>query len=337
MPSSLLSILRSSASTDLPYTKSGGSNTNTKLNFMAKINPGCECLECEVLSVHKKRRTIREQVTRINSEGSRRQRDVLVVEEPLTVLWQALEGAPERLSATMRTPGHDNELTAGLLFSEGLIQARHELDQITACVGGGVNQFNRLKAILRLSREQCESRLDHRPSQTMPQSACGLCSVEELGDPEQLVEWAARWDPGPNRCQPESDLLHKALNHLEKECPVFSATGASHACIMVSPEGALLVASEDVGRHNACDKAVGTLLLRSKGDRPFALPEGTGILFSSRLSFELAAKAVRAGAAWIASVGAPTHLAVRLAQKCSLPTLGFTSRERHNIYVAPKS
>lgn len=271
-------------------------------------------------------------MTRVERDSSRQLRDLLVVEEPLTVLWQARDGQPQRLSATMRTPGHDNELTAGLLFSEGLLRGRSELDQISACVGGGVNQFNRLKALLRLSLVECEGRLEHRPSQSLPQSACGLCSVEELGDPDQLVAWAAQFRRPNDTLVPTDELLQQALGYLESECPVFSATGASHACLLVGPKGELLIACEDVGRHNACDKAVGALLLQSKGDSPFTLPPGTGVLFSSRLSFELAAKAVRAGAAWMASVGAPTHLAVSLARKCQLPTLGFLSADRHNIY-----
>jgi FdhD protein len=258
-----------------------------------------------------------------------------VVEEPLTILWQAEDGPSQRLSATMRTPGEDNELAAGLLFSEGLLRHRGEVEVLSFCVSGAPNELNRLRAKLRLSQAEANSRLAHRPSAALPQSACGLCGFDELSNPKALLKWAASARPSQTAAfEPETTLLHQALDHLAAQAPTFAATGASHAVVLVSSDGTLLAAAEDVGRHNACDKAIGAMLLAnpSRSDT-FALPAGTGVLFSSRLSFELAAKAVRAGAAWIASVGAPTHLAIELARECRLPTVGFLTRQRHNLYV----
>lgn len=283
--------------------------------------------------VQKKRRTVKRKVTKVQGSRSEARRDLLVVEEPLTILWQAKDSKPQRFAATMRTPGQDNELTAGLLFSEGLLRSKTELELISYCTGGGPNELNRLKAQLRLDAVTCQARLVHRPSQALPQSACGLCSNEELGDPAQLLEWAAGHLPsGHQSLSPTQSLLHQALDRLEGQCEVFAATGASHGCVILDCRGELLQAAEDVGRHNACDKAIGSLLLSGNADQPFRLDEGSGILFSSRLSFELAAKAVRAGAAWMASVGAPTHLAVELAQRCEIPLMGFLTKSRHNVY-----
>lgn len=282
----------------------------------------------------KKRKTVRLSVEKVSSLGSKRARDLLVVEEPLSLHWQGNDGSAQRLAATMRTPGEDNELAAGILFSEGLLRHRRELDRLTFCTSGAPNELNRLRAVMRFSNQQGEARLAHRPSSVLPQSACGLCGYEELANPKALVKWAAQQGPGEvPTLSPSAELLRQALDHLHSQAPIFAATGASHAVVLVDPSGHLLAAGEDVGRHNACDKAIGRLLLQDKNEALFRLPEGSGVMFSSRLSFELAAKAVRAGAAWIGSVGAPTHLAVELAQVCRLPTVGFCSHERYNRYV----
>lgn len=289
--------------------------------------------------MHKKRRIARFPVVRHEDDRTIRKRDDLVVEEPLTILWQAQDHSPQRLSATMRTPGLDNELAAGLLFSEGLVRSRREIEVLSFCSGGGVNELNRLVARLRLTNVEAESRLAHRPSAALPQSACGLCAFDELASPKALLAWAEATRPeGVETLQPDRALLEKGLKLLATEAPLFSKTGASHACIVMGPDGHLWSAAEDVGRHNACDKAVGLLLLSGLKEKgPFRLPEQVGMLFSSRLSFELAVKAVRAGAAWIGSVGAPTHLAVELAQRCGLPLLGFCSKTRFNVYVGASS
>lgn len=282
----------------------------------------------------KKRKTVRLKVSKITPDSQRRERDLVVVEEPLTVLWQGTDGPVERLSATMRTPGEDNELAAGLLFSEGLLQDPGELEVLSFCASGGPNELNRLRAVLRLSHAQGRARLAHRPSASLPQSACGLCSVDELSNPKVLLDWASAQRPANvGTLSPSTELIRRSLELLQHESPVFVATGGSHAVVLVSLEGKLLSSAEDVGRHNACDKAIGKLFLNGQRGQRFVLPEGTGILFSSRLSFELAAKAVRAGAAWMASMGAPTHLAVELAQRLNLPTVGFCSQQRHNRYV----
>lgn len=285
--------------------------------------------------MQKRRRTARVEVLKLHGEAKRKTRDNLVVEEPLTILWQALDGPGQRLLATMRTPGEDNELAAGLLFSEGLLRHKRELEVLSFCASGGPNELNRLMARLRLSLEEVQRRLAHRPSGGLPQSACGLCAFDELSNPKALLAWAASAHPSTgSHFSPDRRLLDQALAHLQEKSPVFAITGATHAVLALGPDGALLGAAEDVGRHNACDKVIGSLLLAARPtEETFRLPDGTGLLFSSRLSFELAAKAVRAGAAWMASLGAPTQLAIELARATGMPTAGFLSAERHNVYV----
>jgi len=280
--------------------------------------------------MYKKRQTFRRSVVRVEGGAEKKKGDKLVAEEPFTVWWFSQDGKSERLASTMRTPGHDLELAAGMLFSENVLTGKADLKTLSFCTGGGVNDLNRVTAELRLPSHVVADRLGHRPSSALPQSACGMCGLDDLSSPSSLVEWASRRYRG-TPVAATSELLGEALEKLNSKCPLFSVTGASHAVIVVDGEGEIASLGEDVGRHNACDKAMGRLLLEGAG--PFQLPAGAGVLFSSRLSFELAAKAVAAGAGWIAAVGAPTHLAVELAQTVGLPLYGFLSHQRYNRYT----
>ncbi|MFA5506526.1 MAG: formate dehydrogenase accessory sulfurtransferase FdhD [Vulcanimicrobiota bacterium] len=282
--------------------------------------------------MEKKRAVFKRSVRKICEDSPVRWvKDSLVAEEPFTLVWQSSDGRSERLASTMRTPGDDLSLAAGLLFSEGVLLARSELHTLSFCGGGTANELNRLKAHLRLDADTIRGRLQHRPSASLPQSACGLCAMDDLSSPQTLLEWAgSRYRGKP--VVPNSALLRAGLQRLQTGAPLFSRTGASHATVLVGPEESFSV-HEDVGRHNACDKAIGSVLLLEGEDKPFQLTAGTGVLVSSRLSFELAQKALAAGAAWMASVGAPTHLAVELAERCQVPVFGFLSDRRFNRYV----
>ena len=283
--------------------------------------------------MEKKRAVFKRSVRKFSDHSpTRRIKDTLVAEEPFTVVWRSSDGESERLASTMRTPGNDLELAAGMLFAEGVLISKRELHQPSFCAGGAANELNRLKAELRIPGTTVRSRLGHRPSASLPQSACGLCAVDDLSSPEALLKWAAgRFRATPAAPKPEQ--LRDALEHLQSSCPLFAATGASHASVIIGSEGDALAAFEDVGRHNACDKAIGSLLLQQSDDSDFQLPAGSGLLVSSRFSFELAQKAVSAGVAWMASVGAPTHIAVELAERCGVPMYGFLTHERFNQYV----
>lgn len=282
--------------------------------------------------MEKKRATFRRPVRRWESGQSiRRLTDTLVAEEPLTLVWQSSDGNSERLTSTMRTPGDDLALAAGILLSEGALRAKHELHTLSFCAGGGVNELNRLKAELRMPATQVRARLSHRPSGSLPQSACGLCSTDSLSNPQALLAWAGeRYRGAPS--MPEPELLKRSHQLLNECCPLFAATGASHAGLLVGGDGSLLSWGEDVGRHNACDKAIGRLFLEHTGE-VFLVPPSAGLFVSSRLSFELAAKGLAAGVAWLASVGAPTHLAVELAASKGVPLFGFVSQNRFNRYT----
>lgn len=283
--------------------------------------------------MEKKRAVFKRSVRKFSDDSTvRRTKDTLVAEEPFTLVWRSSDGESERLASTMRTPGNDLELAAGMLFAEGVLVSKRELHLLSFCAGGAANELNRLKAELRIPAATVRKRLGHRPSASLPQSACGLCSVDDLSNPETLLSWASgRFRASPSEPKPEQ--LRQALEHLQSSCPVFAATGASHASVIVDSEGKAVAVFEDVGRHNACDKAIGSLLLQQTDESDFQLPGGSGLLVSSRFSFELAHKAVSAGVSWMASVGAPTHIAVELAARCGVPMYGFLSRRRFNQYV----
>lgn len=266
--------------------------------------------------------------------NSRRCRDWLVLEEPFTLMYRTSDGLVSNFGSTMRTPGEDLELSWGMMFSEGLVRCRVELNRMSFCSGGGPNELNRLVAELRLSQQDCATRLQHRPAHGLPQSACGLCGSEELQSRENLLNWALRQRPTTVEPSPlDGSLLAEMSERLKSQMPLFARTGASHGCLIVDPEFKTLSSAEDVGRHNACDKAIGKLIMQSqKADIPFSLPPGSGLFLSSRLSFELAAKALRVGASWVGSVGAPTELAAELLQRANIEAFGFVSETRYNRY-----
>lgn len=193
--------------------------------------------------MHKKRKTVRLSISKITDEVNKRQRDLLVVEEPLTILWQGADGPVERLAATMRTPGEDNELAAGLLFSEGLVQHPRELEFLSFCASGGPNELNRLRATLRLSHAEAKLRLAHRPSSGTPQSACGLCSFDELSNPKALVSWAiSQKAEGVEPLVPTRQLLDRGLDLLTSEAPVFAATAQAIRCLSSTHKGSCCLA-----------------------------------------------------------------------------------------------
>ncbi len=281
--------------------------------------------------MEKKRAVFRHSIRRhAVGENPKRLKDTLIAEEPFSLIWQSADGRRERLTSTMRTPGDDLSLAAGMLFGEGIIEGKHELKGMSFCGGGAANELNRLVAEVRLSTVEVEQRLRARPSASVPQSACGMCALDELPSPEALLKWAAERYRGAPQPVPDSVLM-AGLKVMRESAPLFAETGASHACVVMSAGGLPLSVAEDVGRHNASDKAVGRMLLDTF--EAFQLPKGSGLIFSSRLSFELMSKACAAGVAWVASVGAPTYPAVDLAGRCGIPLYGFLSQERFNSYT----
>jgi FdhD protein len=229
------------------------------------------------------------------------ERDEVAVEEPLEI---RVDGVA--LTVTMRTPGNDDELALGFLYGEGLIDRLHEAG---------------------LTEDMAANTIDVRgPLQRDPgarrfytTSSCGVCGKGSL---EEVAVHAPRLPEGPRI---DRDLLASLPDRLRQ--PAFARTGGMHATGLFNATGELLLAREDVGRHNAMDKVVGRAL------RDGLLPLHEQILcVSGRLSFELVQKAAVAGAPVLVGVGAPTSLAVALAADRGMTLAGFARGDHVNVY-----
>jgi FdhD protein len=228
--------------------------------------------------------------------------DRVAVEEPLEI---RVNGKP--LAVTMRTPGHDDELAAGFLWGEGLLAGPPsvELPEDLAA--------NTVDVLGELTRDPGERNF-------YISSSCGVCGKGALEEVERL---APALPPGP---VVPRDVLSRLPDLLRQ--PAFEVTGGLHATGLFDPAGELLVAREDVGRHNAMDKVVGRCLL--DGGLPLS---GLILCVSGRLAFELVQKAVLAGCPVLVGVGAPTSLAVSLAEDRGLTLCGFARDGRVNVYA----
>jgi FdhD protein len=231
--------------------------------------------------------------------------DEVAVEEPLEI---RVDGQP--LAVTMRTPGHDEELALGFLYGEGLISGPRR---------AGLTEDFAANTI------EVEGPLERDPGQRRfyTTSSCGVCGKGAL---EEVAVLSAPLPSGP---RVPRTLLARLPDLLEQ--PTFERTGGLHATGLFDPSGQLLIAREDVGRHNAMDKVIGRALLDG------VAPLGERILcVSGRLSFELVQKAAVAGAAILVGVGAPSSLAVSLAQERGMTLCGFTRRGNTNVYAHPE-
>jgi FdhD protein len=239
--------------------------------------------------------------------------DQVAVEAPLEIRVRA-GGGEQSLTLTMRTPGEDGELAVGFLHGEGLIHARAD---VTATSGAGDDVV-----IVELAAH-VPAPQPRRQRAFTTTSACGVCGRSDL---EGLTP-AAPLRPGPTLA---AALVHGLPGALRAAQATFSTTGGLHAAGLFDPGGRLLVAREDVGRHNAVDKVVGARLLA--GGLPAV---DTVLMVSGRASYELVQKALMAQIPVLAAVGAPSSLAVSLAAEAGMTLLGFVRDERFIVYSGP--
>jgi FdhD protein len=265
------------------------------------------------ISLHATRTVQRRKATAITEE-----RDDLAVEEPLEI---RVEDRP--VAVAMRTPGHDEELAAGFLLTEGVVARREDIVAIAparAKRGGGVepNIVN-----VKLARPEAVdfARLTRH---VFTASSCGLCGKATIAA-VQARSPALAPNAGPRVA---ADVLAKMPPTLALAQETFQRTGGLHAAGLFSPDGKLLVTREDVGRHNAVDKVLGHLLLSGSID-----PAQVVLLVSGRVAFEIVQKALAAHIAFIAAISAPTSLAVDFARSSGQTLVGFLRDGRMNIYA----
>jgi FdhD protein len=245
-----------------------------------------------------------------------RKDDYLAAEEPLEI-----RVGSEPLSVTMRTPGHDLELAAGFLFTEGIVCSGDQIISLQPEVSGeNPNVGNVIQAELVPEAIPDFSKMQRH---FFAASSCGICGKASIDFVRSRLLQAPNSD---FRCTPE--LLVKLPDLLRSSQDVFQRTGGLHAAALFDSTGALQVLREDIGRHNAVDKVIGWALLG--GQIPLA---NSVLLLSGRGGFEIVQKAIMAGLPVVASVSAPSGLAVQLARELRLTLIGFLRGRRFVIYA----
>jgi FdhD protein len=255
-------------------------------------------------------------IKKINAGEQTEMDDELAVEEPLEIqlAWQEATGYVQKnISVTMRTPGHDAELAAGFLFTEGIIQHIDQIQHIQP-------QPNRVLVTLAAG---VIPQLQQAERNFYTTSSCGVCGKTDI-DAIKIIPVFAQ--------QPDTILLPASTFYglqqtIQKKQVVFESTGGLHAATLFDANGHCMLLREDVGRHNAVDKVIGAAL----HDRQLPLHH-TILLLSGRAGFELIQKAVMAGIRIIAAVGAPSSLAVQLAIEHNITLIGFLRTDRFNVY-----
>lgn len=256
--------------------------------------------------------------------------DVLAVEEPLEIRLGFADGTHRAVSITMRTPGEDGELAAGFLFTEGIIRTADQVRQIRHCglkIGKMKGTVDRVAALnsntIRVDlAEGVELDLKKLERHFYTTSSCGVCGKSSIEALQAHAKPIA--DPG---FRVASDIIHRMPKQLRDVQDVFERTGGLHASALFNADGSLDIVREDVGRHNALDKVIGAKFLESQ------LPLSDKVLLvSGRASFELVQKALMAGIPILAAVGAPSSLAVELADEFGMTLVGFVRDGRFNIY-----
>jgi FdhD protein len=261
--------------------------------------------------------TVRTHVTELIADGERRHEDRLATEEPLEIRLAWPGASPRRVWVTMRTPGNDFELAAGWLVHEGLARP-DDVATVAYCTDVDLAPEQEFNVVTVTLGAPPAADPGHRhTTQATGSSACGVCGKDSI-DAALTVSPAGRWS-GP---LPEPDVVRRLPEVMRERQAVFSRTGGVHAAGLFDADGSLLVVREDVGRHNAVDKATGARVLA--GDPPAA----ACLVVSGRAGFELVQKAVAVGVGALVSVGAPTSLSVELARKSGLTLYGFTSVKR---------
>ena len=243
--------------------------------------------------------------------------DTVAGEEPLEI-----RIAGTSISTTMRTPGHDIELVHGLLHAEGIIASREDVIAARYCAGvdsAGQNTYNVLDVSL---TDPGAAQAVIAPRAFVTSSACGVCGTSSIEALQRTTRYKLQdfpvFDPA---------MITTLPDQLRSQQQVFRSTGGIHAAALVRPDGTVERVREDVGRHNAMDKVIGSALLADE------LPiSDRALLTSSRASFELVQKAVMAGVGMLIAVSAPSSLAVQLATATGLTLIGFTSPQGFNIY-----
>ncbi|MBC7552828.1 MAG: formate dehydrogenase accessory sulfurtransferase FdhD [Taibaiella sp.] len=258
-------------------------------------------------------------ITRVTAGVKSYAQDTLAAEEPLELRITYNEGNKtilKNISVTMRTPGNDEELAIGFLFTEGIITLPTDVAGITR-ISENIVLVTLAEGIVPVIKK-----LDRNFYTT---SSCGVCGKASIDAIKTYSDTAVQYPYDQLQFTPA--FLCTLPGLLRTQQSVFELTGGIHACALFDAGGNLVALREDVGRHNALDKLIGYLL--SAGMYP---ADAHVLLLSGRASFELVQKAAMAGIKVIAAVGAPSSLAVQMTEEWNITLIGFLRNERFNIY-----
>lgn len=270
---------------------------------------------------------VEQAIIRVTGDEWVEEEDVLAVEEPLELRlrwWDAGALTEKSIAVTMRTPGADFELATGFLFGEGILTKRGDYFEVGYCLDENEQQtFNVVSVTLMPNTPFDMSRLERHFYTT---SSCGVCGKATL---EALEIQGCEFLEGGLSVHPET--LQRLPETLRDAQAVFDQTGGLHAAGLFDAQGKLLALREDVGRHNALDKVIGSELMSGRSRL-----DDRVLLLSGRASFELLQKALTARIPVVASVGAPSSLALELAHSFGVTLIGFVRPDGFNIYTHPE-
>ncbi len=252
--------------------------------------------------------------------------DLISIEEPLEISLKYKEKEnwlTKSLSITMRTPGHDKDLVTGFLYNEQIIQNIKDIENIES-FGEKVGQYNIQNKILVTINNSKNVNISKIKRDFLTNSSCGVCGKSSLDALEIIKkEKTPKSDPKLSK-----DTIIQSPSILKKNQSEFAKTGGIHASGLFSSDGNLISLREDVGRHNALDKMIGNSLINN-----YLKPNDQFITCSGRLNFELVQKVLMTNIGLMIGVGAPTSLAIDLANRFDITLIGFVKEDSFNIYT----
>ena len=268
-------------------------------------------------------------ILRFNSGKFEQVDDLVSIEEPLEIslkFKKQNDWITQNLSITMRTPGNDEDLVRGFLFNEQIVKDIKDIESI-ASYGDKVGQYNIQNKILATINNSENVNISKIKRDFLTNSSCGVCGKSSL----DALEIIKKDKTNSSEPQISKEVIIQSPNTLRDNQSEFSKTGGIHASGLFNSNGDLVELREDVGRHNALDKLVGSVLVNQQLD-----PKSQFITCSGRLNFELVQKVLMTNIGIMIGVGAPTSLAIDLANKFDMTLIGFVKRDSFNIYTNNK-
>ena len=265
-------------------------------------------------------------VLKFISKKFKKVEDLVSIEEPLEIslkFKKDKEWITQNLSITMRTPGNDEDLVKGFLFNEQIVQSIDDIKSVES-YGEKVGKYNIKNKILATLNNSKHVNISKIKRDFLTNSSCGVCGKSSL----DALEIIKTDKTDSNEPKITKDVIISSSNTLKANQSEFSKTGGIHASGLINTRGELINLREDVGRHNALDKLIGSALVNDQIE-----PKNQFVACSGRLNFELVQKVLMTNIGIMIGVGAPTSLAIDLANKFDMTLIGFVKKDSFNVYT----